>query len=595
VTVGCSDTGGWDDGRAVTASGSVGGTDGWYAVDITALAQAVESYRSNWFVHISGGTPEVRLNGTGKSTRPYIEVEWEYAAATITGDKSSVPLGEAVTFTITPEVSGETHTLSYALGSVGGTIAEGAGNSVAWTPPESLAAEMPDSDAASIRIAMAAYDSSGALLRREIYYQTVTVPSSMRPTVSATGAALSGGLSGYGLRGRTKISLRPVVDMNSAYGAQLVSVTAAVTGGQSVKWTEFSESTGEYAGRFTCDSVLTGAITAAGEVRVDVTATDSRGRSMTLYRTFTFCDYSLPVITDFSVTRMEPSYDENEQIAGYAPGDMGDRLAVTLTAEAAQVMPGSAQLNRLSYSITGVNDETGETVSGAAVSGATDASGRRIQLSLNMDVFPGTFGGDESWTFTATVTDTAGGSAAGYSAVAEAHAAFSISPDKRGFAVGMIATGEKQNPRFEVAEDYDALFYGGVRGADGWRLDRPFSMELLSDGSNANFAAYNASLTPRISRVGPLVFMDGFVRNVAALAAGFDEVLLTLPEVFRPAVDVSLLQQGSNGAVWWLRINANGDVHICRYRSSWSGYDAIESGVYRQFPLSACWIAADAY
>lgn len=81
-------------------------------------------------------------------------------------------------------------------------------------------------------------------------------------------------------------------------------------------------------------------------------------------------------------------------------------------------------------------------------------------MLFNSDIFPQEFDGDESWTFTVTVTDAAGGTAVQYSVVAPGHAALSISPDKHGAAVGMIATGTKEKPKFEVAEKYESHFYG---------------------------------------------------------------------------------------------------------------------------------------
>lgn len=110
--------------------------------------------------------------------------------------------------------------------------------------------------------------------------------------------------------------------------------------------------------------------------------------------------------------------------------------------------------------------------------------------------------------------------------------------------------------------------------------------------SNSNFAAYSEEFTPRISRSGDIVFLDGLARNTVDLDAKFGETIATLPEWARPTMDVFALHQGSDKAMFWLRVYASGNIEISRYRDE-SGYKDISAG--RQFPLSLSWIAADAY
>lgn len=149
-------------------------------------------------------------------------------------------------------------------------------------------------------------------------------------------------------------------------------------------------------------------------------------------------------------------------------------MAVNLEAEAFSIAPAGTQLNLLGYSIVGVNTATGNTVTGRTVSGAfldeegrSADSGRRIQMIFDMDVFPDVIGTDDAWEYTVTVTDTAGGKAVAYCVVAPGHAALSVSADKYGTAVGMIATGTKTKPKFEVAESYSSYFHGPIYDKNG--------------------------------------------------------------------------------------------------------------------------------
>ena len=61
--------------------------------------------------------------------------------------------------------------------------------------------------------------------------------------------------------------------------------------------------------------------------------------------------------------------------------------------------------------------------------------------------------------------------------------------------------------------------------------------------------------------------------NDAVLANGTDNVAaFTLPEGFRPPTGIYALCQGTMRAVWLLRVNADGQVQIGRYRTSFDSY-----------------------
>lgn len=481
ITVGCSPSSKWGAALAATASATIDDTTGWYAVDLTNLASAVEGYTSKWYLHITGKTPRLRFNSTGSSYKPYLMVTWEHVAATITGDKDSAQLGaDSVTFTVTPEVSGETHTLTYAIGDSEGTIAEKAGDTITWTPPLALASEITNDDTAAVEIRMTAYDSGGSVQRTELYYQTVTVPESILPVIADPGAVLVNGLNGYGLAGRSMLDIAPVIDMSETYGATISSLSAQITGGYSVQWSSLTE---------TDPGVFTGAAARTGELiegtcQAVVTVADSRGRTVTASRSFTVCAYSPPVITEFSVERYEPVYDENEQIAGYVASDLGEYVWVNLAANVASVMPGWAQLNAIQWSIEATGGSTGVVNSGGG--------GLSVSRFSDRTIFPNAVGEDEAWTYTVTVTDSAGGTAIQYASVGPGHANLSLAPGKWGVGVGMIATGTKENPKFEVAEQYQSRFYGGAYDRDGVEM---VGGELVAEKQGASAAVANDTET----------------------------------------------------------------------------------------------------
>ena len=455
VTAGCSPSSDWNAALAATGSASHAASTGWKSIDITACASAIAEYSGNWYVHLRS-SDYIRYNGTGSDYQPYLMVTWEYVAATIKGNKDSVELGSSVTYTITPEVSGETHTLQYYVGDASGTIATKAGNSISWTPPASLATEITDDDTGMVEIRLTAYDASGNVQRTERYYQTVTVPSSVKPSINSVGAALKNGLSGYGLTGRSYLTIAPVINMNNAYAASITYVEAEVNG-RIIRWTSLTETS---AGVFTGAAADTSIFNTAGSYTVTLTVMDSRGRTATATQTFTICAYALPVISLFSVERYEPVYDANEQISGYQASDLGGYVWVNLAASISAINPAGTQLNTLRWSITAVNAATGATRS------ASGTGAQSVNIAQNRTLLAAAVGPEETWNYTVTVTDSTGLSSVWYSTVLPARASLAVKPGSVG--IGCIPGGSPSDPQFRCAYpatfDKTARFNGGIHG-----------------------------------------------------------------------------------------------------------------------------------
>ena len=78
-----------------------------------------------------------------------LEVAWQEPATQPSLSASTVEMGKSVTIN-TPAVNNAyRHTLRYAFGSASGTIATGIASSVNWTPPVSLANQIPSATAGS--------------------------------------------------------------------------------------------------------------------------------------------------------------------------------------------------------------------------------------------------------------------------------------------------------------------------------------------------------------------------------------------------------------------------------------------------------------
>lgn len=469
ITIGCSQSSAWDAKIDASITKRIEkNTSDYQSIDLTSFAEYIVDYPSKWFLHLRSEESYVRLDGVSRPNMPYITITWERVVATISGDRDSATLGaDEVTFTITPETEGETHTLTYVIGDSEGVIAENAGNVIAWTPPLELASEITQEDSAAVEIRMTAFGADGRIRRTEVYYQTVTVPETLRPRVVNLGVTFIDALYSMVLvSGRSSFNIAPQINTENMYGSTIQSLIANLSDGQSIQWTSIEELEPDV---FTAPSAQTG-VFSEGELSLSITVVDSRGRSDTLSGSYLVLPYSSPEIIDFDVHRCSLRIDENEDQNGFVTDDVGEYVAVTLIANAASVMYDGVEYNTLAYSIVGENTTTGEIIEGDISSVSKSSDGLSVFIVANNDIFTNIVGQGDAWVFTVVVKDMANIEVVQYATVAPGHASLSISPDKWGAAVGMVATGNKDNPMFEVAKEYKSCFYGGVYDRNGIEL-----------------------------------------------------------------------------------------------------------------------------
>lgn len=323
------------------------------------------------------------------------------------------------------------------------------------------------------------------------------------------------------------------------------------------------------------DGVFTGlTLPYTGALSWRYTVTDSVGNSANTGGNLEVAPYTPPTITELSAERYKEQVAD-DGTTSYVAADDGEHVRFSLRATACKIKEKNA------WTLTVAWNDQSKTV--------MEDSGRYAACVIVKDRFAVTdvISAAERVEFTWTLTDFFT-SAVMCVTVDKAGAYFSV--EKNGVAVGMRATGTDKDKKFEVAQDYKSHFYGGAFGADGRRLDRVAKTEILELASG--WVAYNESYTPRVSRVGALVFLDGLAKNTAAKDSGFSATIATLPEWARPVTDAHAIQQGSGRAIWWERVYANGALTIARYRNE-TGY--VSAAANSQFPLTMCWIAADAF
>lgn len=232
-----------------------------------------------------------------KWTAVTLEVDWQEPATQPSLSAATVEMGKSVTINTPAVNSAYRHTLRYAFGSASGTIATGIASSVSWTPPVSLANQIPSATAGSGTIYCDTYSGSTLLGTKSVSI-TLTVPGSVVPSAGTLSAALAEDTSGTGLyvkgMGKAKLTLSGA---SGAYGSSITSYT--ITGGG---WTA------------TNSALTTGTLASAGNITFTATVTDSRGRKVSTTCAINVIDYTKPGVAVCDVYRCDA--DGNRKKAG---------------------------------------------------------------------------------------------------------------------------------------------------------------------------------------------------------------------------------------------------------------------------------------
>lgn len=209
---------------------------------------------------------------------------------------SNGTLGTAQTLTVTRKHSSFTHTITYSCGSASGTICSNSSStSISWTPPLNLANQVPSATAALCGLTITTYNGS-TNIGSNSYSITLTLPSSIKPSVSISVSDAMGYASTYGgyIKGLSKFKI--ALTATTSYSSAIASYSITANG------TKYSSS-----------SVTTGAITTSGTNTISASVTDNRGRSGSSSTTATVLDYTYPSITLLKVNRCDSDGTENNQ------------------------------------------------------------------------------------------------------------------------------------------------------------------------------------------------------------------------------------------------------------------------------------------
>lgn len=301
-----------------TFSGSFWGNSGSYAMSgglLTNMAAYIAQGNNAFTIY----NPSPVQSSYGYSTN-YLQwtsvvltVTYEESVSNPTFSNSQVDLGQPVTIYTNRQSSAATHTLSYSFGETGGTIAANVGDSAVWTPPLSLAEQIPSATSGTCAVICTTY-YGGTAVGSRVNYLTLSVPTSVVPVISSVSLTEATENIAAQFGGFVRAKSRLAVSI-SASGAQGSTVTGYRTTIEGTAYTQAS---------FTSNTLNT-----AGDQDISVTVTDSRGRTATASQTISVLDWRPPALTRFTAERCNAD--------GSAPQTDGDRVRITAAASVSPV------------------------------------------------------------------------------------------------------------------------------------------------------------------------------------------------------------------------------------------------------------------
>ena len=347
----------------------------------------------------------------------------------------SLTMGSAGTISLSPASSSFTHTLRYLVGNASGTIVSKTSSmSVSWTPPISLANQVPNATTAVGTLYCDTYNGS-TLIGTKSAGLSLAVPSSVVPTLTYTMEEGDSGLAAkIGAYVQSKSKLKVTITPTGAYGSTIASVSTTV-----------NDAT------YTSTSFTTAELKSSGTKTMKIVVKDSRGRTATTNVSYTVLTYSAPSLSGVSVYRCDSTG---------AASHTGTYVAVTLTGAVTALNNKNDVAFKVGYKRKTATDYTVTTLStsGYTVSGTRFIVGGSLSNQYAYDVRV-----EAKDYFSSTYA---------YGDISTANTILSVRNNGLGLAIGKIS----EKNLFEIGWDAefaeDVEFKGGVMFSDlSWLRD----------------------------------------------------------------------------------------------------------------------------
>ena len=351
-------------------------------------------------------------------------------ASTISSVTSSVSVNgtNAVTVNITRASSSFTHTVVFTFGSYSKTTT-GVGTSTSYAIPTSWLNAIPNATSGTAKVTVTTYSGSTKIGSAVSKNFTLTVPSTVVPTISAVtlSEATSGLAAQFGgyVQNKSKIAVKI-----TAAGALSSTIKAYKTTIQGTN--------------YTAASFTSGVLKNSGTSTVTITVTDSRGRTASTTRSITVNAYAAPKITSFQGFRCLANGTENYE---------GTYLNAAVNFSISSV----GSKNTASYSI--------EYKLQSATTWTALTSGSVYALNSNIVSASGLFGVDNSYDIRLSVTDFFGTVRSTFE-IPTAFTLLDFNGSGRGVAFGKVselAEGMEIDLPMSI---YKYIYMGGIKKSD---------------------------------------------------------------------------------------------------------------------------------
>lgn len=351
-------------------------------------------------------------------------------ASTISSVTSSVSVNgtNAVTVNITRAASSFTHTVVFSFGSYSKTTT-GVGTSTSYAIPQTWLNAIPNATSGTAKVTVTTYSGSTKIGSAVSKNFTITVPSTVVPSISAVtlSEAVSGLAAQFGgyIQNKSKIAVK--ITASGVYSSTIKTYKTTIQGAN-----------------FSAASFTSGTLTKSGTSTVTITVTDSRGRTASTTRSITVTAYTAPKITSFQGFRCLADGTENYE---------GTYLNAAVNFTISSVNEKNSAAYTVEYRLKNAENWT------ALTSGAVYA------LKQNIISASGLFSVDSSYDIRLSVTDYFGT----VRSVFELPTAFTLldlNASGKGLAFGKVSELEEG---MEIDMDmsiYRNIFMGGAKRTD---------------------------------------------------------------------------------------------------------------------------------
>lgn len=396
-----------------------------------------------------GGTYYGNVTASGSGTFNTIA-----RASSISSVTASVSVNgtNECTVAIDRKSSAFTHTVVFSFGSYTKTNT-GVGTSTSYAIPTSWLNAIPSATSGTAKVTVTTYSGSTKIGSAVSKNFTLTVPSSVVPTISAVSIAetVSGINAQFGgfVQGKSRAK---------------VSITAAGALGSTVTAYKTTIDGKSYTG----SAPTTGVLSISGSRTVSITVTDSRGRTASTTRTISVIAYAAPKINTFTAVRAN----------GLGAADDNGTMALARIKFAISAVNNK---NAKSY-IVEYRPKTSDTWTEAA-SGSVYAYDSNMLLNINLDT-------DTSYDLRLSIADYFGTVTAN-TEIATAFTLMDFNASGKGLAFGKVSE-EDNGMEIDMPLSINQYVYmGGVKKSDE---EKDIYFQTTDDAQNVhNCKLYGAS------------------------------------------------------------------------------------------------------